>query len=214
MAKTDFKSVGHYIAARPEAIQGVLELVRSTIRKALPGAEEVISYQIPAYKLRGETVIYFAGWKQHYSLYPVTAHLVEAFKDDIAPYELNDRGTLRFPLAQPVPMNLIARIAKLRAKQVAHRRKWPRQRNTRHGSETKVDQTDICRPHCEPASPECSCCPAESTSCSCIPRGNDRWIRQVGGIGIRTGQRKRKILSKTSRSVGCTHRSSPSEPRP
>src|ERR1017187_4746472 len=98
MAKTDFKSVGHYIAARPEAIQGLLELVRSTIRKALPGAEEVISYQIPAYKLRAETVIYFAGWKQHYSLYPVTAHLV----DDIAPYELNDRGTLRFPLAQPV----------------------------------------------------------------------------------------------------------------
>jgi uncharacterized protein YdhG (YjbR/CyaY superfamily) len=58
MAKTDFKSVGHYIAAQPKAVQAILELVRSTIRKALPGAEEVISYQIPAYKLRGETVIY------------------------------------------------------------------------------------------------------------------------------------------------------------
>jgi uncharacterized protein YdhG (YjbR/CyaY superfamily) len=133
MAKTDFKSVGHYIAAQPEAAQEVLESVRSTIRKALPGAEEAISYRMPAYKLGGETVIYFAGWKQHYSLYPVTAHLVEAFKKDLAPYELNDRGTLRFLLAQPVPVKLIARIAKLRAKEVAHREKVaaPKKRPTR-----------------------------------------------------------------------------------
>lgn len=123
MAKTDFKSVGDYIAAQPEAAQRVLELVRSTLRKTLAGAEEVISYQIPAYKLHGETVIYFAGWKQHYSLYPVSTDLVEAFKDDLALYELNDRGTLRFPLARPVPVKLIARIAKLRAKEAAHREK-------------------------------------------------------------------------------------------
>ena len=72
MAKTDFKSVDEYIASQPEAVQGVLERVRSTIRKAVPGAEEVISYQIPAYKLHGRAVLYFAGWKQHYSLYPAT----------------------------------------------------------------------------------------------------------------------------------------------
>lgn len=133
MAKTDFESVRHYIAAQPEAVQTVLELVRSTIRKALPGAEEVISYHMPAYKLRGETVIYFAGWKQHYSLYPITAHLVEAFKDDLAPYELNDRGTLRIPLGQPVPVKLIARIAKLRANEVFAREKVaaPKKRSTR-----------------------------------------------------------------------------------
>jgi uncharacterized protein YdhG (YjbR/CyaY superfamily) len=119
MAKTDFKSVDHYIASQPAAVRSVFELVRSTIRKALPGAREVISYQIPAYKLRGETVIYFAGWKQHYSLYPVSADLVEAFKDHLAPYELNDPGTLRFPLGQPVPVKLIARIAKLRAKRLS-----------------------------------------------------------------------------------------------
>jgi uncharacterized protein YdhG (YjbR/CyaY superfamily) len=75
MAKTDFESVGRYIAAQPEGIQKVLELVRSTVRKALPGADEVISYQIPADKLRGETVIYFAAWKQHYSLYPRNRYL-------------------------------------------------------------------------------------------------------------------------------------------
>lgn len=118
MAKTDFKSVDHYIAAQPEDAQSVLELVRGAIRMALPSAEEVISYQIPAYRLHGGTVIYFAGWKRHYSLYPVTTHLVEAFRDDLAAYELNDRGTLRFPLDQRVPVKLIARIAKLRAKEM------------------------------------------------------------------------------------------------
>jgi len=123
MAKTEFKSTGEYIAAQPEAVRTVLELVRSTIRKALPGAEEAISYQMPAYKLRGEAVIYFAGWKHHYSLYPVSAHLVEAFREELAPYELNDRGTLRFPLDQPVPVKLIARIARLRGKEVAQSEK-------------------------------------------------------------------------------------------
>ena len=123
MAKTDFKSVDHYIAAQPEAVHRVLELVRGAIRKALPGAEEVISYQIPAYKLRGETVIYFAGWKQHYSLYPVPAHFMEALKHDLAPCASNGRGTLRFPLAQRVPVKLIERIAKLRAMEVGNRGK-------------------------------------------------------------------------------------------
>jgi uncharacterized protein YdhG (YjbR/CyaY superfamily) len=56
-------------------------------------------------------VLYFAGWRQHYSLYPVTDHIVAAFKDDLAPYEVN-KGTIRFPLSQPVPAKLIGRIAK------------------------------------------------------------------------------------------------------
>ena len=122
MAKTDFKSVDEYIASQPEAVQGVLERVRSTIRKAVPQAEEVISYKIPAYKLQGGPVLYFAGWKQHFSLYPVTANVVAAFKDEIAPY-LVKKATLRFPLAQPVPVKLIGRIAKFRAKEVAEREK-------------------------------------------------------------------------------------------
>lgn len=73
MAKTDFKSVDEYIAAQPDAAQVVLERVRSTIRRALPGAEEVISYNMPTYKVHGRPVLYFAGWKQHYSLYPATS---------------------------------------------------------------------------------------------------------------------------------------------
>jgi len=118
MAKTDFKSVDEYIATHPEDVQAILQRVRSTIRRAVPGAEEVISYQIAAYKLNGSPVLYFAGWKQHYSLYPATDHLVEAFKDDLAPYEV-DKGTIRFQLSQPVPVKLIERIAKFRAKEAA-----------------------------------------------------------------------------------------------
>ena len=121
MAKTDFKSVDEYISAQPEPVQVVLERVRSTIRKAVPGAEEVISYQIPAYKLQESAVLYFAGWRKHYSLYPATGHLVAAFKDDLAPYEINNKGTIRFPLSEPVPVKLIERIAKFRAKEVAGR---------------------------------------------------------------------------------------------
>jgi uncharacterized protein YdhG (YjbR/CyaY superfamily) len=120
MAKTDFKSVDEYITGHPEEVQAILQRVRITIRKAVPGAEEVISYQIPTYKLHGRYVIYFAGWKQHYSLYPATDHLVAAFKDDLAPYKVN-KGTIRFPLSQPVPVKLIERIAKFLATEAAKR---------------------------------------------------------------------------------------------
>ena len=102
MAKTDFKSVDEYIASQPEAVQSVLKRVRSTIRKAVPGAEEVISYKIPTYKLHGRPVLYFAGWRQHYSLYPSTDHVVAAFKDDLAPYEVN-KGTIRSRSSSPSP---------------------------------------------------------------------------------------------------------------
>ena len=118
MAKTDFTSVDEYIATQPEDVRPVLELVRRTIREAVPRADEVISYQIPAYKLDGNAVIYFAGWKRHYSLYPAGDPIVEAFKDELAPYEV-DKGTIRFPLSEPVPVKLIAGIAKLRAEEAA-----------------------------------------------------------------------------------------------
>jgi uncharacterized protein YdhG (YjbR/CyaY superfamily) len=120
MAKTVFKSVDDYIAKQPEAVQPVLRRVRTVLRKALPGAEEVISYQIPAYRRDGGVVIYFAGWKKHYSLYPATARVVETLSDDLEPYELS-KGTIRFPLGEPIPAKLIARIAKLRAAETAER---------------------------------------------------------------------------------------------
>lgn len=121
VAKIKFKSVDEYIASQPEAVQGLLKRVRNTIRKAVPEVEEMISYQIPAYKLHGRPVLYFAGWKQHYSLYPVTDHVVAAFQDALSPYEIS-KGTIRFPLSEPVPVKLIERIAKFRAKEAVRMR--------------------------------------------------------------------------------------------
>jgi len=120
MANTSYKNVDEYIAAQPEATRVVLEKVRSIIRKVLPKAHEVISYQIAAYKINGRAVIYFAGWKKHFSLYPTTAPIVEALGDELAGYEIS-KGTIRFPLSEPVPVKLIQKIAKLRAKEAAAR---------------------------------------------------------------------------------------------
>jgi hypothetical protein len=120
VARTDFKSVDEYVAAQPRGTRAILRRVRSAIRTALPGAEETISYQIPAYKRDGRTVLYFAGWKQHFSLYPATGRLVAAFKDDLAPYQVS-KGTIRFPLSPRVPVRLIERIARFRAKESAAR---------------------------------------------------------------------------------------------
>lgn len=116
MAKTSFTSVDEYLAAKPAPLQRTLGRVRRIIRRALPGAEEVISYQIPAYRLNGRVVIYFAGWTEHVSIYPVTARLVEALGDRIKPY-VASKGTLRFPLSKPIPERLIARVAALRARE-------------------------------------------------------------------------------------------------
>jgi uncharacterized protein YdhG (YjbR/CyaY superfamily) len=115
------KDMNTYVAGFPRAIRVPLQRVRSAIRKALPGAEEVISYGIPAYRQHGRVVIYFAGWKEHYSIYPANDRLVAAFKDDLAPYELSNKGTIRFPLDKAVPTRLIAGIAKFLAKEAAER---------------------------------------------------------------------------------------------
>jgi uncharacterized protein YdhG (YjbR/CyaY superfamily) len=119
VATTKPSSVAEYIATKPDDVQPILERVRSAIRTALPDAAETISYAIPAYKVQGNTVIFFAGWKRHYSLYPATKSVIDALGDDLAPYDVNDKGTIRFPLSQPVPAALIARIAMLRAAEVA-----------------------------------------------------------------------------------------------
>jgi uncharacterized protein YdhG (YjbR/CyaY superfamily) len=122
MAKSNFKSVAEYISSQPEAVQGVFKRVRATIRKALPDAKEVVLYNMPTYKLDDETVMNVAAWKQHYSLYAATAGVLAAFKRELAGYEVI-KGTIRFPLSQPVPVRLIERIAKFRAKEVIRRAK-------------------------------------------------------------------------------------------
>jgi uncharacterized protein YdhG (YjbR/CyaY superfamily) len=107
----------------------------------VPTAEEGISYQIPAYKLDHRPVLFFAGWKQHYSLYPASDQLVAAFKEELSHYKLS-KGTIRFPLSEPVPVALIARIAKFRAKEVAERDK-PRKATSRKKGQIRMPETQL-----------------------------------------------------------------------
>ena len=118
MARPDFKSVADYIAAQPLPARSVLKRVRATIRKALPNATEGISYRIPIYKSGGRMVLYFAGFQRHYSIYPATAGVKAALRNELAGF-LHSKGTIRFSLEAPVPTRLIARIAKLRAAEAA-----------------------------------------------------------------------------------------------
>jgi len=115
---TDHPSVDDYIAAQPMPARSVLERVRATIRKALPGATEGISYRIPVYKLDGVMVLYFAGFQRHCSIYPATARVVAALEKELAG-SLHGRATIRFPFVDAIPTRLITRIAKLRAAEVA-----------------------------------------------------------------------------------------------
>jgi uncharacterized protein YdhG (YjbR/CyaY superfamily) len=121
MAKTDFKNVDQYLASVPAETKRILTVVRQTIRRAVPGAEEVISYQLPAYKLSGGWVLYFGGFKDHFSLScPPPFTVFERFKKELAPYVVT-KSAIRFPLDRPVPTKLIADIAKFRAEEAAKR---------------------------------------------------------------------------------------------
>lgn len=117
VAKKRLGSVRNYIASKPKASRASLEAVRRAILKAIPGAQEGLAYQMPAYTLNGVGVLYFAGWKAHYSLYPASDVLAAEFAKELAPYE-RSKGTIKFPLSEPVPVRLIGRIAKFRAQQV------------------------------------------------------------------------------------------------
>lgn len=116
MAKTDFKTVDEYIAAFPDDVQEGLEAIRKTIREAVPGAEEVISYQIPAYKYKG-WILYFSVYKNHYSIAcPPPLTFFEVFSEELAPYE-SSKSTVKFPKEQPLPLELIGKIARFRARE-------------------------------------------------------------------------------------------------
>lgn len=111
MAKTNFQSIDEYIAACPPDSQAYLQEIRKLIRKLAPDAKERISYQIAAFERNGKNIIHFAGWKKHVSLYPVPAGS-EAFERQIAKY-VDGKGTVKFPLDEPLPLKLIERVVKL-----------------------------------------------------------------------------------------------------
>ena len=114
---TTFDTVDDYIASFPAATQRVLEDVRRAMHSAVPGAGETISYDIPTLTLDGRAVVYFAGWKRHVSVYPVPDGDAE-LEAALAPYR-SGASTAKFPLTEPVPYELIARIATLLASRSA-----------------------------------------------------------------------------------------------
>lgn len=105
-------NIDEYIAGFPKETQKFLEQIRAAIKKAAPDAEETISYAIPTFTLKGNYLVYFAGYKNHISLYPAPRGN-EAFKKELSVYK-GGKGTVQFPLNQQMPLNLITKIVKFR----------------------------------------------------------------------------------------------------
>jgi len=114
MKPTGFKTIDEYIESFPKDIQAILSELRQVIREAAPQAEEAISYQMPAFKQNG-ILVYFAAFKTHIGFFP-TASGVEAFKEKLSDYETS-KGTIRFPIDKPLPLQLVKEIVRFRVKE-------------------------------------------------------------------------------------------------
>ena len=120
MDKRQYKNIDEYIAGFPENIQAILQNLRRVIHEAAPEAQETISYSMPAFKQNG-ILVYFAAFKDHIGFFP-TSSGVSAFSKELAPYDTS-KGTIRFPLDEPIPVNLIKKIVKFRAQENRNKKK-------------------------------------------------------------------------------------------
>jgi uncharacterized protein YdhG (YjbR/CyaY superfamily) len=112
--QTSPKDIDEYIAGFPGEVQELLEKVRATIREAAPEAEEAIKYQIPTFVLHGN-LVHFAAFKKHIGFYPAPDG-IEKFKEELSAYK-GAKGSVQFPLDEPIPFDLISRIVKFRAEE-------------------------------------------------------------------------------------------------
>ncbi|MCF2488570.1 iron chaperone [Dyadobacter sp. CY347] len=103
------KTIDEYIAKFPADVQHALEQIRIAIRAAAPMAEETISYDMPTFNVNGSYLIYFAAWKKHIALYPVSAAIADSLKDELSSYK-GTKGSVHLPLDKPMPLDLIAKI--------------------------------------------------------------------------------------------------------
>lgn len=111
--------IDQYIAAFPPATQEIFEKIRAAIREAAPGVEEAISYQMPGFRLNGDFLVYIGAYRRHIGLYPAPVGAAE-LAGRMRPYE-SGKTTLRFPLTQPIPYDLIRDIVALRVREQAER---------------------------------------------------------------------------------------------
>jgi len=112
--RTTSSTIDEYIAGHPREVQQILKKVRATIRKAAPAAQETIKYSIPTFTLEGN-LVHFAAFKNHIGFYPTPSGIAE-FKRELSAYT-GARGSVQFPLNQPMPYALIARMVKFRVKE-------------------------------------------------------------------------------------------------
>jgi uncharacterized protein YdhG (YjbR/CyaY superfamily) len=110
------KSTDEYISSFPAATQIILQEVRETIKNAAPNANESISYGMPAYKLNGKALVYFAGYKNHIGFYATPTGHAE-FTEELAKYK-QGKGSVQFPINEPMPLDLITKIVKFRISEV------------------------------------------------------------------------------------------------
>lgn len=113
--KKQFETIDEYINSYPREVQEVLQLLRKTILEVAPEAKEAIKYQMPTFVFHGN-LVYFAAWKKHIGFYPITSEM-EASIQELSKYKTSGRGTVQFPLDQPLPLALIRQIVTLRLKE-------------------------------------------------------------------------------------------------
>src|SRR5512136_530261 len=106
--RSAFKTMDEYIGKFPKDVRDILEELRRVIRESAPGAEETISYGMPAFKLNGKALVFFAAWKNHIGFYPIPS-AIEAFKKELSPFK-QAKGSVQFPLDRPIPFDLVRRI--------------------------------------------------------------------------------------------------------
>ncbi len=108
------RTIDEYIAGFPPEVQAILEKIRTTIKKAAPGAEETIKYRMPTFTLKGN-LVHFAAFKKHIGFYPVPTG-IEKFKRELSVYK-TAKGSVQFPLNRPIPYTLITKVVKFRVKE-------------------------------------------------------------------------------------------------
>jgi uncharacterized protein YdhG (YjbR/CyaY superfamily) len=113
-AANKFKTVDEYLSSFPADTGSVLRKMRTTIKEVVPDAEELISYNMPAFKLHG-VLVWYAAYKNHIGLYP-TSSAIKTFAQELSMYKTS-KGAIQFPIDEPIPTNLVKKIVKFRVKQ-------------------------------------------------------------------------------------------------